>query len=96
MKILCLYVRRDELTNGCALRTLLITSIATVNSRFPHAKLLRTHFVRPLHVPNEVKNAFVIPTIRPECVTQRDCFQMFPISLQPNISSYRDGDFCGG
>ena len=44
----------------------------------------------------EIKSAIVIPTIRGECVTHRNCSQLFHTCLQHNIGSCRYGEFRDG
>ena len=64
-----------------------------LKSLFIKANFLRTHFVRTIHVPKKFNIALVIPTIKGECATHRNCSQFSHTSLQRNIGSCRSGEF---
>ena len=51
-------------------------------------------YTSPLIIDNI--SAIVIPTIRGECTTHRNCSQLFHSCLQRNISSCRDDEFRDG
>ena len=84
------------MTHGYAMRTLIATSAQKWKSLLVHAKFTRIHFFRTIHVPNEVKSAIVLPTIRGECDTHRNCYQKFHNSLLRNIGSRRDDEYRDG
>ena len=51
---------------------------------------------RTKHVRNEINVASVIPTIRGEDATHRNCSQFFHTCLQRNIGSARNSEFRDG
>ena len=79
----CLFFNGNiaRLTRGHALTILIIASVKRVKSLFVHVKFLRTHYIRTVHVTKKFNNDFVIPTIRGECATHRNCSQLFHTCL---------------
>ena len=78
-----------------ALRTLIIASAERLMSLFVQTKVTRTLCIWTMHVPNENSSATVIPIIRGECPTHRNCSQLFHACLQRNIGFCRDVEFRG-
>ena len=60
------------------------------------ANFTRTLWIWTIHVPNENNSAIVLPTIRGECATHRNCFQLFHTCLQRIIGYCRDGEIRDG
>ena len=60
---------------------------------FVNAKFTRTLCIWTINVPNENNSAIVIPTIRGECATHRNCSQLFHTCLQRKICYCKDGEF---
>ena len=77
-KRFCLLCKENiaHLRHVRALRTWIIASAKRLKSPFVHAKYTRTHFVRTRHAPNKLNYALVVPTIRGECATHRNCSQL--------------------
>ena len=82
-----------HLAHRRALRTLIIASAERLKSVFVKANFTRTLCIGTRHVPIENNGAIVLPTIRGECATHRNCSQLFHTCLQRNIGC-RDGKFC--
>ena len=82
-----------RLAHRRALRTLVIASAERLKNLFVQAKFAGTLCNRTKHVPKEINSAFVIPTIRGECATHRDCYQLFHTCFQRNMGYCNDGDF---
>ena len=78
-----------HLAHRRALRALTIASPESSKSLFVQLKFTRTFCIWTIHVPNEVNSAIVIPTIKVECATHRNCSQLFHTCLQRKIGSCR-------
>ena len=85
-----------HLAHRRTLRTLIIASGERLRSLFVQAMFTRTLCNWTKHVPNENNSAFVIPTIRGEFATHRNCSRIFLTCLQRNNCSSRDGEVCDG
>ena len=75
------------------MRTLIIISAKRLKSPYVKANFTRTPCIWTTHVPYDDNSAIVIPTIRGEIVTHRNCSQFFHFCLQRNIGSCRDREF---
>ena len=93
-KRICYFFKRKnaDLTQVLALGTLRVASAGRLKSLFVHAKYTRTHCILTKHVPNKLKKAIVIPTIRGESATLRNRSQLFHTCLQRKIGSCRGGE----
>ena len=77
------------------------THIADIDNRFCQemeksflqAKFTQTLCIWTIHVPNEKNSAIVLPTIRGECTTLCNRYQLFHTCLRSNICSCTDGEF---
>ena len=85
-----------HLTSGRALKTLIVAFVEKHNSLFLHAKYIRAHCIRTIHVPKKFNNTNVIPRNRSECATHRSFCQFFHTCLQRNIGTCRSGKFRNG
>ena len=63
---------------------------------FEHTKFYKTHCLRSEDVPNKVKNAMEVRTIKVEVATHRKWFQMNLTCLQGRINSCRQGELRDG
>ena len=93
----CLFFRRNiaHLAHRRALRSLIMASAERLKSPFVQANFTRTLCFWTLHVSNENNSAIVIPTIRGECATHRNCSQKCHTFKQPKIDSCRNFWFRG-
>ena len=71
-------------------------SAERLKSHFKQAKFTIKLCIRTIRVPKEINSAFVIPTIRGEFATHRNCSQIFQTCLQRNMGSCRDGELNDG
>ena len=55
-----------------------------------HAKFIRAIVIRRVHVRNKFNIAIVIPIIRVECTTHRNCSLLFHTGLRRKIDSRRE------
>ena len=94
---ICLIFKNNlaHLAHRRALRTLTIASAERLKSLFVQANNTWTLWIRKRHVSIESIRAIIIPTIRGECATLRDCSHLFHTCLQRNIGSCSDGEFHG-
>ena len=76
-----------NLAHRRALRALITASAERLKSLVVQAKFTRILCIWAMHVPNENNSAIVIPTIRGDCATHRNCSQLFDTCLQRNIGS---------
>ena len=97
-KQICLFFKGSSahLTRGRALRTLIVASFKRLENVFVHAKYIRTPCIRTMHVNTKFSNAFVTPTTRGKCTTQRISSQFLHTCLQRKIGSCRGGELCDG
>ena len=82
-----------DTTYGRAVRTLIFTSAKRLKRHLEHTNLPSTHFVRTVHVLNEVNNALVIPPSRIGCATYHIYYKIFHICLQLKIGFRRSRVF---
>ena len=94
-KGICLIFKTEipHLAHRRAMRALIIASAERLKSLSVQAKFTRTLCIWTIHVPNENKSVIVIPTIKGEWATHRNCSQIIHTCLQRNICSCRDGEF---
>ena len=59
-------------------------------------KKTQTHCVQTMYVPNNFNKSFVIPTLRGECSTHRNCSRSFQTRVKRKIGSCRFVKFCDG
>ena len=85
-----------HLAHRRALRTVTIASAERLKKLFVQAMFTRTLCIWTKAVLNENITAVVIPTIRSECATHRNCSQFLHTCLQRNIGSGRDGEIRDG
>ena len=78
-----------HLAHRPTLRALIIASAQRLKSLFLQAKFTRTFCIWTIHVSNENNSANVIPTIRDECATHRNCSQKGQTCRQQKINSCR-------
>ena len=85
-----------HLAHRPTLRTLKIAFAKRLKSSFVQAKFIQTLCIWPIHVPNKINSAIVIPTIRVESTTHCNCSRLIHTCLPRKIAPCREGEFRDG